>query len=100
MEDGEYEYECRSIMVGRLPREGENDFKTVSIKMFKQDNAHKSQELPFEELTVPNIEKVRFRHIFATYYSEGNDIIVNHLSKIHLVKKGTQIVVRGIQGSY
>ncbi|RME78462.1 hypothetical protein D6774_01080 [Candidatus Woesearchaeota archaeon] len=100
MEDGTYEYECRAVMVGRLPRRGDDPFKTVSIKLFKEDDPHKKGELPFEELEIPNIEKVRFRHLFVTYYLEGNDLIINHLHKLHMVKEGSKIVLRGIQGSY
>ena len=97
--DGVERFTCRSAMIGRLPRKGEEEFKTVSIKLFKNDNAHKTEELPFKELEIRNIEKVRFRHLFVTYYLEGNDMILNHLEELNIMKKGTVLIVRGIQGT-
>jgi len=99
MKDEIERYPCRSAMVGRLPRKGDAEFKTLSIKLFKNDNAHKTEELPFKEIEIPNVEKVRFRHLFTTYYLEGNDVIINHMEEIHIMKRGECVIIRGIQGT-
>ncbi|MFQ5474566.1 MAG: hypothetical protein ACE5DM_01890 [Candidatus Nanoarchaeia archaeon] len=89
---------AKCIMVGRLPRKEGDDFKTCLIKFFDNNDAHKTGEFPTEELEFSNIENVRIRRLNVSYYLEGNDILVNDLSNVRILKKYNYLVIRGFQG--
>lgn len=96
--DGEVKRVARCVMIGRLPRGDGNQYKTAVFRFFKENNGHKTGDFPLETLEYPNIEKVRIRRMNVSYYLEGNDLIVNDLEEVRLIKKGTMIIVRGYQG--
>ncbi|MBU0461002.1 MAG: hypothetical protein KJ574_00290 [Nanoarchaeota archaeon] len=97
-QDGEITKKVRCIMIGRLPRREGDQFKTAVFRFFDKNNGHKTGEFPIDTLEYPNIEKVRIRRMNVSYYLEGNDIIVNDLEEVRLIKKGSLIMVRGYQG--
>ena len=84
-------YKTKSVLVTRMPRVEDNEFKTASIKLFSINNAHKTEELPVESFEYPNIEKIVIKGIAIDYYLEGNDLIINNLSEINIEKKDTII---------
>lgn len=88
----------KSILISRLPRQENNEYKSVSIKLFNVNDPHKTLEEPTQTLEFHNIEKVRIRRMNVSYYTEGNDLIVNHLEEVYLVLDGNTIIVRGYQG--
>ena len=98
MEKDEIRFEAKSVMIGRLPRKDGDQFKTVSIKIFDENNPHLAGIFPIKELEFNNIEKVRIRRLNVSYYLEGNDIIVNDLEEARIIKQGSVILVRGYQG--
>ena len=91
-------YTTKSIMIGRKPREGENEFKTATIALFEENNPHKVGVAPTQVLDYPNIEKIRLRDLVnVSYYLEGNDLIINDLEEVDIEQEETLIYVRGKQ---
>lgn len=86
-------YSTKSVLVARMPRKGNNEFKTASIKLFEINNPHKTDELPIENLEFENIEKITIKNQDLHYFLEGNDIIINDLEVIHIDKKGNTIEI-------
>jgi len=80
-------YKTKSILITRLPRKGDNEFKTASIKLFNVNDPHKTTEFPKKELEYDNIEKVILKKMKINYFLEGNDLIINDLKAINIDKK-------------
>ena len=97
-EDGEVKKSVQCIMIGRLPRVQGDPFKTAVFRFYTENNGHLKGGFPEATLEYPNIEKVRVRRMNTSYYLEGNDIVVNDLEEVRIIKKGTLLVVRGYQG--
>ena len=87
-------YKTKSILVTRMPRKGDSEFKTASIKLFKVNDPHKTTELPTKMLEYDNIEKILLKNLNIDYYLEGNDIIINNLQEIDIEKKGSVIEIK------
>ncbi len=81
-------YSTKSVLATRLPRKGDNEFKTASIKLFDINDPHKTKELPTESLEYDNIEKITIKKPKIDYFLEGNDIIINDLKTVNIEKKG------------
>ena len=96
-EDGETTISAKSVMIGRMPRKEGNSHKNAIIRFFDVNNPHKKGVFPQQTLEFESIEKVRLRHLNVSYYLEGNDIIINDLSEIRLVKEGPKLQVWGKQ---
>ncbi len=91
-------YETKSIMIGRKPRVGENEFKTATIALFNENNPHKAGGVPTKVLDFENIEKIRINELRnISYYLEGNDLVVNNLLEIEVTQEGTFIIITGKQ---
>ncbi len=91
-------YEIKSIMVGRKPRVGDNEFKTATIALFNENNPHKAGCVPTKVLDFENIEKIRLNELRnISYYLEGNDLVVNNLLEIEIIQDGTLITLTGKQ---
>jgi len=86
-------YTVKSILVARLPRKGDNEFKTAIIKLFEVNDPHKTSELPTEELEYDNIERVEIKGKTVDYFLEGNDIIINDVGNITIEQQNTTIVI-------
>lgn len=99
IEDGEEKEEVKCVMIGRLPRREGDPFKTAVFRLFEENNGHLKGGFPVATLEYPNIEKVRVRRLNTTYYLEGNDIIVNDLTELRIIRKGNILFVRGYQGA-
>ena len=93
-----YEYNIKSVMIGRKPRVNTNDeYKMLSLAFFNENNPHKTEGFPVEELDFPNTEKIRIIELNSSYYLEGNDIIINDLKKIKIEVEGTKVFITGEQ---
>lgn len=86
-------YKTKSVVIGRMPRKGNNEFKTAFIKLFDENDAHKTSKMPTKEFEYPNIEKVVINKKGINYFLEGNDIVLNDVGEISVEKKGNVIVV-------
>lgn len=89
------DFNTKSVLVTRTPRKGDNEFKTASIKLFKINDPHKTEELPTESLEYDNIEKIVIKNMDIDYYLEGNDIIINNLESVSVEKDGNIVVISG-----
>ncbi len=86
-------YQTKSVLVTRLPRKGDNEFKTASIKLFKINDPHKTSEFPTKDLEFESIEKIVIKGVEVDYYLEGNDLILNNLKNIDIEQKGSIIEI-------
>lgn len=91
-------YETKSVMIGRKPRIGDNEFKTATIALFSKNNPHKCGEAPIKVLDFENIEKIRLKELRnVSYYLEGNDIVVNDLVEVEIMHEDSIITLTGKQ---
>ena len=91
-------YKAQSIMIGRKPRVGNNEFKTATISLFAKNNPHLAGEAPLKTMDYENIEKVRLRDLVnISYYLEGNDLVVNNLKEVEIDVDGTIVTITGRQ---
>jgi len=91
-------YTAQSIMIGRKPRVGNNEFKTATISLFSKNNPHLAGEAPLHTMDYENIEKVRLRDLVnISYYLEGNDIVVNNLKHVEIDVDGAIVTITGRQ---
>jgi hypothetical protein len=86
-------YTTKSVLVTRLPRKNDNEFKTASIKLFKLNNPHMTNELPVETLEYENVEKVIIKEKEVDYFLEGNDLIINNLEEVNVEKQGNIVII-------
>lgn len=86
-------YATKSLLIARMPRKGDNEFKTASIKLFNINDPHKTTEFPTESLEYENIEKIIVKDRIIDYFLEGNDLIINNLEEINIEKKGRIIEI-------
>jgi|TARA_B100002003_G_C14154579_1_gene555655 hypothetical protein len=86
-------YATKSVLVTRLPRKGDNEFKTASIKLFKINDPHMTDELPDETLEYENVEKIIIKEKEINYFLEGNDIIINDLEEVNVEKEGNIVII-------
>jgi len=89
------EYETTCVMIGRKPRVGEDPFKTLSIGLYSVNDPHKAGAFPTKTLDFPNIESLTIEGVSVSYYLEGNDIIINNLTKVTVIVDGTKAVIKG-----
>ena len=86
-------YTTKSILVTRLPRKGDNEFKTASIKLFKINNPHMTEELPIKTIEYENVEKIIIKEKEVNYFLEGNDMIINDLTEVKIEKEGNVVII-------
>jgi|TARA_B100002003_G_C13886677_1_gene432592 hypothetical protein len=87
-------HKTKSVLVTRMPRVDDNEFKTASIKLFSINDPHKTEELPKESFEYPNVEKIIIKSVEVDYFLEGNDLIINNLEEIEIEQKGTIVEIR------
>lgn len=88
---------CTCAIISRKPQEKKDDFKTASIGIYDTNNPHKSAKFPRIVYEFTNTEKVRIKGLNVSYYLEGNDIIINDLEELFIIKEGTFLVLKGYQ---
>jgi hypothetical protein len=86
-------YATKSVLVTRLPRKNDNEFKTASIKLFNINNPHMTEELPIETLEYENVEKIIIKEKEVDYFLEGNDLIINNLEEVNVEKEGNIVII-------
>jgi len=85
-------------IIGRKPKENEKDeYKTASIGLYSENNAHKTGAFPTKIYEFSNIEKVRIKGLNLSYYLEGNDLIINDLEELFIIHEGPLLVLKGYQ---
>lgn len=88
----------QSILIGRIDPENKADhFKTVVIRFFDVNNPHKLNVFPTKIFKFTNMEKVRIRKMNVSYYLEGNDIVVNDLEELYIIREDNKLILKGYQ---
>lgn len=87
----------KSALISRKAGSPNDDFKTAVIRLFDINNPHKTQVFPKIVYEFSNAEKVRIRRMNVSYYLEGNDIVINDLEELMILKDGTKITLKGYQ---
>jgi hypothetical protein len=81
---------AKSVVVGRKPRIGENEFKTAFIKVYLQKNPLTLDDFPDEEVDFANIEQITFSEP-PKYYLEGNDLVFDDILGVDVTQTGTAL---------
>ena len=88
----------KSVLIGRLDRDKKTDhFKTAIIRLFEVNNPHKKNVFPTKIYKFTNVEKVRIRRLNVSYYLEGNDIVVNDLEELYIIRDDHKITLKAYQ---
>jgi hypothetical protein len=89
----------KSVLISRMTKESEKDvFKTATLKFFKVNNPHLTQEFPTKVIIFTNTEKIRLMDLNVSYYLEGNDIVVNDLEELEICQEdGSRLYLAGKQ---
>ena len=96
--DKELKLKATCAIIGRKPKESDKDeFKTAFVSLYDQNNAHKTGAFQTKMYEFTNIEKIRFKGLNVSYYLEGNDIIINDLEELFVIKEGPLIILKGYQ---
>jgi len=93
----ELQLKATCAIVGRKPAVDKNSFKTAVVSLYKINNPHKSNVFPETTYEFTNVEKVRIKGLNVSYYLEGNDLIINDLEELKIIKEGTFLVLKGYQ---
>jgi hypothetical protein len=93
----ELQIKTTCVIVSRKPAVNNSEFKTAVIGLYTENNPHKNNKFPTQEYEFTNIEKVRIKGLNISYYLEGNDIIINDLEELMIIKQGTFLVLKGYQ---
>ncbi|MGV8150968.1 MAG: hypothetical protein ACP5NV_04535 [Candidatus Woesearchaeota archaeon] len=88
---------CTCAIISRKPFEKNAEFKTASIGIYDTNNPHKAAKFPRLVYEFTNIEKVRIKGLNISYYLEGNDIIINDLEELFIIKEDTLLILKGYQ---
>jgi hypothetical protein len=90
-------FATKSALISRLPRKGDNTYKTAVIRIYNVNNPHKTTEFPTRTIEFDNTEKIRIRRLNVSYYLEGNDIVINDLEEIFITQEENKLIVKGYQ---
>jgi hypothetical protein len=93
----EIQLKTTCAIVSRKPAANKADFKTAVIGLYDKNNPHKNGSFPKIVYEFSNIEKVRIKGLNISYYLEGNDLIINDLEELLIIKEGTFLVLKGYQ---
>ncbi|MGV8087352.1 MAG: hypothetical protein ACP5N1_07005 [Candidatus Woesearchaeota archaeon] len=85
------------VILSRKPATNTHDFKTAVIGLYDVNNPHKNNTFPTTIYEFSNIEKIRIKGLNLSYYLEGNDLVINDLEELLLIKDGTFLVLKGYQ---
>jgi hypothetical protein len=93
----EIQLKTTCAIISRKPAVDKNSFKTAVIGLYDVNNPHKQNKFPSVEYEFTNIEKVRIKGLNVSYYLEGNDLIVNDLEELMIIREGSFLVLKGYQ---
>ena len=91
-------FKAKSVTISRKRGITEDGLKSAFIGLFKENNPHLKGKAPFEVLDIPEVEKVRIRDLRnVSYYLMGNDIVINNLVEVSILKEGHVVTLTGKQ---
>ena len=86
-------YPAKSAIIGRMPRVGNNEFKTLFVKIFAITKPQMTGAFTEEELHFENCEKVVFDKCMPVYYLEGNDLILDDIDELEIIENGNVVTL-------
>jgi hypothetical protein len=93
----EIQVKTTCVILSRKPAVDDNLYKTAVISLYDSNNPHKNNEFPTLTYEFTNIEKVRLKCLNISYYLEGNDIVINDLEEILILREGSMLILKGYQ---
>jgi hypothetical protein len=87
------EYQTKSVVFGRKPRQEGCEFKTAFFKLYNSAKPLE-HEFPDKELDFRDVEKVELRNEDLDYYLEGNDLVMDNIKSITIDQKGNTLHVK------
>jgi len=91
-------FKAKSVMIARKPGKNKEGLKSAFIGLFDENNPHLKGRAPSKVLEIPEIQKVRLRELRnVSYYLEGNDLIVNNLKEVTIIKEANILTITGKQ---
>ena len=91
-------FQAKSITISRKPGKDKEGLWTAFIGLFNENNPHLSAREPFEVLDIEEVEKVRIKKLEnVSFYLMGNDVVINDLVEVKLVKKDNILTITGKQ---
>lgn len=77
-------FQAKSVIVSRKPGKKEDTW-AITIALFSENNPHLKGRVPSQVIEYKEIEKVRIRELKnVSFYSAGNDLVINDLIKMNL----------------
>ncbi|MDP2909208.1 MAG: hypothetical protein Q8N77_05360 [Nanoarchaeota archaeon] len=92
-------YKTKSIIVGRKKGEEGSDTKPCFIALFDVNDPHKKNVVPKEIIEYDKVHKIILKGFNVNYLLPGNDLVINDLEFIKVVKEGPHITIEGKQTS-
>ena len=95
-------YKAKSVIIGRMKRskkakEKDDMFRPCFVALYDSNDPHLKPEPPREILEFERVDKVKIDSFKVNYLLAGNDLVVNDLQYIEVIKKGTQLFLNGKQ---
>jgi len=91
-------FKIKSVVISRKPGKDPEGFKSAFIGLFKENNPHLKGKAPFKVLEIPEVEKIRIRDLRnISYYLMGNDIVINNLEEVVIIKEDHILTLTGTQ---
>jgi hypothetical protein len=91
-------YHAKSVIISRKPGKDKEGLKNAFLGFFTENNPHLKGKAAAEVVEIPEVEKVRIRELRnVSYYLMGNDIVINNLVEVRLVKEGNILTLTGKQ---
>lgn len=90
-------YKTKSIIVGRKKGEEGSDTKPCFIALFDVNDPHKKNVVPKEIIEYDKVHKIILKGFDVNYLLPGNDLVINNLEFIKVVKEGPHITIEGKQ---
>lgn len=90
-------FKAKSVIVSRRPGKKEDTW-SIMVALFGENNPHLKGRVPSRVLDYHEIEKVRIRELKnVSFYSAGNDLVINDLTEMGLDSKKRIITLTGKQ---
>ena len=88
---------AKSVIISRKPDRKEDTW-AIQIALFNENNPHLKGRSPSRVLEFNEIEKVRIRELKnVSFYSAGNDLVINDLIEMSLGSEKGIITLTGRQ---
>lgn len=95
-------HKVKSIIIGRMKRsdkakERDDMYRPCFIALYDFNDPHLKAESPKQILEFKKIDNVNITNFKVKYLLAGNDLVVNNLQYIEVVRKKNQVILNGKQ---